>query len=241
MLKNLLGFIYSKITNISFIHPLLYRRSLYIGQGAQDFWVFGEAFNQTLGGYFLDIGAYDGVTHSNTFLLESRYGWQGLCIEANPSSFKRLVANRKCTCIQACLDQESGKSISFNLDDMSSTIIADGSEASGENHISLKTQSLQDLLQQYKAPRIIDYCSVDIEGAEDRLFNGIDLDHYTFRTMTIERPSPAIREKLFDKGYILVREIPRLDVFFVHESFIDQYRANLLAFNYKKFLAIRWR
>ena len=241
MLKRLLSLTYSKLVHLSVVQPFLYRHSLYIGQGAQDFWVFGEAFNQARGGYFVDVGAYDGIAHSNTCLLERRFGWNGICIEANPTTYQRLRAARRCVCVHACLDEESGKTVTFNLDDMSSGISDSKEPKALESQVSLSTQTLQNVLEQHNAPKVIDYCSVDIEGAEDRMLNGVDLQTYTFRAMTIERPSPAVKEKLARHGYLVVREIPRLDTFFIHESFVDQYRANCLAFNYKKFIALRWR
>jgi hypothetical protein len=36
-------------------------------------------------GYFVDIGASDGIIYSNTYLLEKRYGWKGICVEPLPS------------------------------------------------------------------------------------------------------------------------------------------------------------
>ena len=47
-------------------------------------------------GFFVDIGAYDGITADETIALE-RNGWTGLCIEGNPSIYNRLKANRKLT------------------------------------------------------------------------------------------------------------------------------------------------
>lgn len=41
-------------------------------------------------GTFLDIGAYDGRTFSNTLKL-AEMGWRGACVEASPSAFCRLA------------------------------------------------------------------------------------------------------------------------------------------------------
>jgi len=43
-------------------------------------------------GAFLDIGAYDGVTFSNTLALAER-GWNGILYEASPRCFCKLVDN----------------------------------------------------------------------------------------------------------------------------------------------------
>jgi len=44
-------------------------------------------------GTFLDIGANDGVTFSNTFALAKSYGWTGLLVEASPKAYERLLKN----------------------------------------------------------------------------------------------------------------------------------------------------
>jgi hypothetical protein len=38
-------------------------------------------FRGKRGGYFVDLAANDAVALSNTFALETDYGWNGLCIE----------------------------------------------------------------------------------------------------------------------------------------------------------------
>ena len=40
-------------------------------------------------GTFVEIGAFDGVNLSNTYMLERCYDWRGLLIEANPENFRR--------------------------------------------------------------------------------------------------------------------------------------------------------
>ncbi len=43
-------------------------------------------------GRFLDIGAFDGCTFSNTFYL-AELGWSGVCVEPSPVSFRWLMKN----------------------------------------------------------------------------------------------------------------------------------------------------
>lgn len=45
--------------------------------------------------FYIDVGAFDGITKSNTYLLES-IGINGICIEANPKLIDILLKNRKC-------------------------------------------------------------------------------------------------------------------------------------------------
>jgi FkbM family methyltransferase len=45
-------------------------------------------------GSFVELGAFDGLTFSNTWVLERCFGWRGVLIEANPRSFSRLQQSR---------------------------------------------------------------------------------------------------------------------------------------------------
>ena len=42
-------------------------------------------------GTFVELGAYDGITGSQSYLLEHCYGWHGVLIEASPRNYARLV------------------------------------------------------------------------------------------------------------------------------------------------------
>lgn len=226
------------------IKRLLYRFSLTTSQAGQDYWIFAEAFDEMRRGYFLDIGAHDGITLSNTYLLETKYKWTGICIEANPISFEKLRRNRSTTCVNICLDQ-SEREVEFVLDDVLGGI-ADrdvrnkDADAASPKMTTLKARPLVSILEECAAPCDIDYLSIDVEGAEERVLGGFDFQKYTFKAITIELPGERLRNVFKSNGYILLREIPCLDCLYIHQDFIEQYHRNLFRFYEKKHFAIRW-
>ena len=206
-----------------------------MSQVGQDYWVYGEVFDEMQNGYFLDIGAHDGVHYSNTFLLETRYHWKGLCIEANPETYPSLRKNRTCECLNVCVDSKAS-SVTFALRGMMGGIVSgdcDNADAAGCKTAEIRTISLCETLLRHGAPQVIDYLSIDIEGAEDRALLDFPFQKFTFNCMTIERPSQKLRNKLAENEYILIKEIPGLDCFYVHASFLDQYMSNLFSFGEK--------
>src|ERR1700722_9523077 len=69
-------------------------------QIGQDRWVCENIFRHQRGGFFVDIGAWDGVEISNTLLLERHYGWCGMCVEPMGEAFAKLVKARpKSVCV----------------------------------------------------------------------------------------------------------------------------------------------
>lgn len=206
----------------------------FLSQLGQDFWVYGEVFNEKKGGFFVEVGAGGGLLISNTFLLENRYHWKGICVEANPETFKELTCVRKARCLNCCVDEEEGE-VEFLQKGLLSGIV-DGSTdlrdevGKGGQTIKLKTRPLKAILDECQAPKTIDYLSIDIEGAEERVLASFPFGEYRFLSMTIERPKEALREILRKNGYVLVKEIPGYDCFYLHESFLPEYRRNLFLF-----------
>jgi len=218
-------------------HSMRFSRS----QAGQDLWVFGEVFDGKSEGFFLDIGAHDGVEISNSYVLEKRYKWNGICVEANPESFKRLKENRQATCINVCLDEKDG-TVSFAKRGMFGGIVSEDTDNRLGVHdsavIKVRAVTLENLLRELNAPAEIDYLSIDIEGAEERVLKAFPFNRYRFTCMTIERPTEILRRIISDNGYVLIKEIPGLDCFYLHRDFMDQYRANLFSNYSKKYLAI---
>lgn len=223
-----------------FLRNRLYRYAFLVSQAGQDFLVFGEVFNEKKEGFFVDIGAHDGIDLSNTYLLEKRYKWSGLCIEANPISFKLLEKNRNAVCLNVCLDKQEGE-VLFNQDGVMGGIVDTGMDNEGVTSngvISLKTKTLNTVLTEASAPKVIDYLSMDIEGAEERVLDGFDFSKTIFSCISIERPSERIEELFNANDYILIKRIPGLDSFYIHKSFEDEYFRNVLSFYRKKRLSV---
>ena len=51
-------------------------------------------YNDKRDGYFIELGASDGITLSNTYLLEKEFGWKGICAEPVPVKYEALCKNR---------------------------------------------------------------------------------------------------------------------------------------------------
>jgi hypothetical protein len=80
----------------------------YYGQCAQDQWVVEHVFGGgKLHGYFLEMGAADGVLISNTYVLEGDFGWNGILVEPT-AAFEKLVMNRETHCENTCIAAKAG-------------------------------------------------------------------------------------------------------------------------------------
>ena len=84
-------------------------------QLGQDVWVY-NALGHKRGGFFVELGAGDGIELSNTYALEKHFGWIGVCIECS-RQFEALRRNRRCACDSACVSGADGESVVFLEDE----------------------------------------------------------------------------------------------------------------------------
>lgn len=176
----------------------------------QDLWVL-QTLRKKRGGYFVELGALDGVRNSNTIFLEQRYGWTGICIEAHAEAYRELVENRSCIRVQACVDDRSHR-VTFHARRESrgeSGIVAEGTDNRHArfNLVQMETVTLTQILRDHEAPPVMDYLSLDTEGSELRIMRSFDHGSYRFRCMTIERCPEPLHRLLSDHGYLLVKLI----------------------------------
>ena len=182
-------------------------------------------FNNKNDMYFIDIGANDGKTLSNTFLLEKQYNWKGICSEPLPSAFKKLIKCRSVVCDNNAVFRKSGLSLEFSESNLMSGItdFIDANEnAKKGNKIIVKTITLQSLLDNYKAPKIIQYFSLDTEGTELEILKSVDFSTYTFLYINLEHNyveprRSEMRTLLLNNGY-LYKGKNRWDDDYIHES-----------------------
>ena len=191
----------------------LARRS--VSQLGQDLWVL-EKTRHKRGGYFIEFGATDGVALNNTLLLETEFGWTGLCAEPNPKFFADLRRNRRCIVSDACIGPRSGDTVEFIFADvyggMADYANADSHAAKrnayrAEGKLALLTTiSLEDFLLKHAAPQDIDYLSIDTEGSEYDILAAFPFDRWRIRLITVEHnftPQRAqIHALLSPLGYI---------------------------------------
>lgn len=173
------------------------------------------------GGFFLEIGGYDGEKHSNTLFFETQRGWEGLLVEANPHTFHQMLArDRTCGMVQACISN-TVPSMTFHLAGGETTALSTASAAHLQRiHRDVQTYghtkqwhgagdvvttpcyALGTLLESLDVHHV-DYFSLDVEGAEVHILNSIDFERYTFGVLSIEvqENRQEIHHIMTAKGY----------------------------------------
>lgn len=174
-----------------------------------------QHYPKNLSGYYVDIGASDGIELSNTYLLE-RVGWKGICVEVEEESYKKLLTNRSCLCVNSAVYSVADKELTFRickndrmLSGLENTI--DKLRVKDYTTKKVKTETLTQILDRANAPNFIEYLSLDVEGGEYNVLRGIDFDKYTFGLIHLEHNYKEInrmeiRNFLTEKGYIFVAE-----------------------------------
>jgi FkbM family methyltransferase len=195
----------------------------------QDLWVLWETRSK-VDGYFVEFGATNGVTLSNTYLLEEKYGWKGILAEPMPLWHPQLK-NRKAIIDTRCVWTTSKEKLSFlctdipELSGLVQTADKDSHTPSRKNakQIEVETVSLNDLLKEHHAPKLIDYLSVDTEGSEYDILRQFDFSSYQISLITVEHNNSDTREKIHDllrrNGFARVFEkFSDWDDWYVHQS-----------------------
>jgi FkbM family methyltransferase len=198
-------------------------------------------------GYYVDIGANNGVRDSNTALLE-KHGWKGLLIEANPDLIPLASQARPGSLVinSAVVAPNLTGTINFykviggppNLDGLSTTLISDEfnskiSSYGGDVKVTrVPANTLDTILERNEVPSKFELLSIDVEGAELQVLEGLSLDKYTPRIILVEDNSKGIdlrvRNYLRRFGYIRVHRTGVNDWYVKSEDTIFFYRQRIL-------------
>lgn len=201
------------------------------GQLMQELWVQME-LGEIREGYFVEFGATNGITMSNSHMLEKVYDWSGIVAEPNPVFHERLGNERGCQISHKCVYSRTGEQVAFlctekgmfsRMKDINPEDHNEDKMRQDPDEIMVDTISLDDLLEEHGAPDTIDYMSVDTEGSELEILEAYDFDRRFVKTFTIEHNfTPmrrAIHELMTSKGY--VRRFPeytRFDDWYIHQD-----------------------
>ena len=207
----------------------------YYSQFGQDKFVNETYFKGKIGGVFLEIGAYDGLSLSNTYFFEKNLGWTGVCVEPSPSIYKKLLNNRVCHCLEGAISDYNGIARFCFLQNipMLSGIEKDyhplhvirinqemkvlkGSKI----FFDINVYSFNSMMEMYDLTHI-DFLSLDTEGGEDKILKSIDFDKYTIDVMTVEfNYGNKMKDFFHSKGYVEVKKIGS-DYIFARKAFLD--------------------
>lgn len=187
---------------------------MYHSQIGQDKWVH-SVLGDKKEGFFIELGACDGVELSNTLFFERELNWNGICIEPNDDYFLKLTQNRKCHTVNALAYSEAGHEVDFSLCQAASGVLDEnvGPFTTKNRVVKKTTTTLSKILDDCNAPSVIDYLSLDVEGQEYNILKTFPFDKYKFRCITVEHNEPhvgptqqmLIREILEKNGYKFVK------------------------------------
>jgi FkbM family methyltransferase len=185
-------------------------------------------------GYYVELGAVDGIGLSNTLHFELHRNWSGLLIEPAPNNYLKCLANRGKKNVVVCnactsfeykdkfVEMIYAHYMSTPVGLESDVIDPDAHAQSGSKLLASETERvyrfgaiakpLNTLLLEANAPNKIDFLSLDVEGAEIDVLKGIDHERFRFKLMCIEsRDKDKITEYLSQHGYHYAEQISPLD------------------------------
>jgi FkbM family methyltransferase len=184
---------------------------------------------RSTGGFFVEAGANDGVTQSNTLFFARYRGWRGLLIEPVPELARRCRAARPESIVEqvALVAPDHGATtIAMRYANLMSVVEgARGSDADDRRHAELGEQlqgissyelraparTLSAILETHGVERI-DLLCLDLEGYEPTALRGLDLDRHRPAWMLVEAwERPAI-DDLLAPWYDPVAELSRHEV-----------------------------
>lgn len=195
-----------------------------------------EAYLDTDGGYFVELGANDGVAQSNTLYFERERGWRGVLIEPILHNFLKCRQNRSpdnffacAACVSSDYNEPFVRLTYANL--MTTPHGVEGDIADplrhaesgriylppGESTVDVlaPARTLSSVLDEAGAPNLIDLLSLDVEGGELEVLKGIEHDRHRFRHLLIEsRDLPRLVEYLDGVGYVQIDKLSQHDYLF---------------------------
>jgi FkbM family methyltransferase len=180
-------------------------------QFGEDVWI-AEHCGLPERGVFVDVGASDGVTGSNSLYFEER-GWWCLCIEPDPRHFDQLQGARA-VCELSAASTSCGEARFWLHPQRPSRSSLVPSEDVMYEPIVVRTVTLDQLVAKY-ALRRIDILDIDVEGHELAVWES--LDRHTVRPWLViieyadTRPRSSFAEiqaAFAEEGYALVHRTP---------------------------------
>jgi len=209
----------------------------YYGQHLQDEFLEQNIFCGFRNGYFVDVGAHDGITINNTYFFEKERGWRGILVEPLPNVYKDLVKNRpNAMTLNVAIDDMDGTTdfiMNTGYTEMLSGIQRHyapehnerlkselSSQGGSSTVVPIVTRRLQSIFDEHKVQHV-HLLSIDVEGAEFPVIQSIDFDKVFIDVIVFEAnyssQTQAILQYLTQKDFVQFH-FNGLDIFMVHKQ-----------------------
>jgi FkbM family methyltransferase len=190
-------------------------------------------------GFFVELGANDGITQSNTFYFEKHRGWRGVLIEPAPNKYLICKKNRspktKVYCNACTSFDYKEKFVEIVYSNLMSVSLNLETDLDIVRHIEIGkmhldksednftfgaiARPLNEILIDANAPKKIDFLSLDVEGSEIEVLKGINYSTFNFSFICVEaRNIDKIDYFLKNKGYLLIDQLSDKDYLFKKSS-----------------------
>jgi FkbM family methyltransferase len=182
-------------------------------------------------GMFIEAGANDGQTQSNTAYLARHRGWRGLLVEPIPELAARCRAARPESVVENCAlvaSDADGQSVPMTYCGLMSVVDGGWSDPTAERahvetgrrvqsltpyHVDVPGRSLSALLDQHKMSHI-DLLSLDVEGFERQALEGLDLRRHRPRFILVEARFREEIDDLLLPHYEAIAQLSHHDVLY---------------------------
>jgi FkbM family methyltransferase len=183
-------------------------------------------------GFFIEAGAFDGYTQSNTYYLERACGWRGLLVEPVPLLAREARRERPASTVVNCALVPFG----FEGDEVrlyyggTMTVMASSADAEDwaksaqlnmaldepEHEFTVPARTLSSLLDELGSPEV-DLFSLDVEGYEAEVLAGLDLERHAPRMLVVEVDMRAASDRVVEAlgdYYLPPERLSPVDVLF---------------------------
>jgi FkbM family methyltransferase len=185
-------------------------------------------------GFYVELGANDGVSQSNTLFFERFKNWSGILIEPHFQTFERLIKNRSDSNFfknAACVSSTYKKNdvelafshlmttaigVETDLDDPFKHAECGSEFWRGDVYTFVAPAlKLSDILDEANVPLEMDLLSLDVEGAELEVLRGLDHSRHRFNYICVEsRDFVKLNEFLNENDYCFHSKISTHDYLF---------------------------
>jgi FkbM family methyltransferase len=165
---------------------------MFYSQYSQDEYLENKFFKGYKNGFYVDVGAYNGVHINNTLYFEKNNNWRGINIEPIKKVFDLLVKNRPNDININCavcnhngetefyLNEEYTEMLSGIKDKYDKRHLERLNNGNNENSgttqiIKVITKKLETIFDENKILHV-NYLSIDVEGAEFEVIKSINFD-----------------------------------------------------------------